>query len=108
MITNDITDKDLGVFKMFAWHYPKKFKVWVNGKELQPGKSLSIPNGKVEVDYAYEWRWPGNVRAGKKRVLYKTVPDHHNYNIVFKDWIKGPNRIGITNAKQISQERDIQ
>jgi hypothetical protein len=106
-ITNQITKKDLGVYKMLSWHYPNKFTVWLNGNELAAGDSITVPDGsKVEVTYEYLWAgWWGS-KTGKKQALFQTSPGS-NHAIVFKDWQQGPERISITNAKRLTEEQSV-
>jgi len=103
-VTNTIDKDQVGVYKMLSWHYPNKFKVWLNGKEMATGDSITVPSGNLEVIYEYEWSSPWGIKAGKKRALYKTVPDQKDYSIIFKGWEIGPERISITKAQRIAGE----
>lgn len=105
-ITNGITKKDIGYYKMFSWHYPSEFVLKVDGKPIEPGKSLEFQNRTITITYDYIWQAPWGKTVGAKQVTFEIPQDIDTVTINFANW-DNEERISIAGAKKVSKEELI-
>lgn len=105
-VINAITRKDLGYYKMLSWHYPDIFTLKVNDKVIAEGKSIEFTDPVLVIRYDYEWTTPWGKQIGAKEVTFEIPAEVTELSVTFTDW-KEEERIAITNAKKISEEKLI-
>ncbi len=98
-ITNTIKRDDIGYYKYFMNHYPKEFKVVVNGTQLDKDETLQLEQNtkKIDVQYKYTWYTPWGDVCGGKQLTCISYGDAQKIDISFDSW-DSECRINVSNT----------
>jgi hypothetical protein len=110
-VQNGIKRKDLGYYKFFSTHYPKEFNLRVNGKTIEPGKTATVNDSRLVVQYDYVWKTAIGTRTGTKQVEFKVANETgatDTVSIGFNGWDNKTERINATNAEKVSPEISLE
>jgi len=100
-VTNNITTKMTKYKYMFVNYKPSVFKIEVNGKQIENGKTenIHVDNGKLEIRYDYEF---DKHRKGAKVVAFNVPEDMKKISLTFNWKKKKKGRILIKGLKATS------
>lgn len=103
-ITNGITKKMTGYEFWGITYYPDRLAISLNGKPLQEGNSIEIPNTQKTVTVRYDYSFAKGFRKGAKEMCFELSPERKAYLLNFS-WYN-TNRITAEGAKLKDVKRD--
>lgn len=82
-ITNNITKEMTGYEFWKAKYYPDRLAISINGKILDTGCSIDIPETEKMVTIRYDYSFACGVRTGAKEITFELSPEKRSYDLNF-------------------------
>lgn len=82
-ITNGITKEMTGYSFWKTTYYPDHLEVSVNGKSMEHGKSIALPQSEKTMTVRYDYSFAKGFRTGAKEVIFELNNQQKDYTLNF-------------------------